>query len=100
MLTAANISAAGPQGMVRAQGLALLFAGVLRTFVDDEDEGLSKTMAALDRALGRGQRWSEFLDDVCRFIPRRGCLPGFRRRRHDRDPDFDQEAGGEGAVPI
>ena len=33
MLTAANIDAAGPRGIVRAQGLALLFAGVLRTFV-------------------------------------------------------------------
>jgi AcrR family transcriptional regulator len=100
MLTAADISAAGPRGMVRAQGLALLFASVLRTFVYDEDEGLSKTMAALDRALGRGQRWSEFLDDVCQFIPRRGCLPRFRRRRRDWDRDFDRDAGGEEAVPI
>ena len=31
MLTAADISASGPNGMVRAQGLALLFASVLRT---------------------------------------------------------------------
>jgi AcrR family transcriptional regulator len=99
MLTAANIGAAGPRGMVRAQGLALMFAGVLRTFVYDEDEGLSKTMAALDRALGRGQRWSEFLDDVCRFIPRRGCLPRFRRRR-DWDHGFDRDAGSEEAVSI
>src|SRR5499427_5627814 len=37
MLTAANIDAAGPRGIVRAQGLALLFAGGLRTFVNDED---------------------------------------------------------------
>jgi AcrR family transcriptional regulator len=100
MLTAANIGAAGPQGLVRAQGLALLFAGVLRIFVHDEDEGLSKTMAALDRALGRGQRWSGFLDDICRFIPRRGCPPGFRRRRRDWDRDVDRDAGGEEAVPI
>jgi AcrR family transcriptional regulator len=89
MLTAANIGAAGPRGVLRAQGLALLFAGVLRTFVHDEDEGLSRTMAALDRALGRGERWSGFLDDLCRFVPRR------RRRR-----DWDRDAGGEEAVPI
>jgi AcrR family transcriptional regulator len=36
MLTAANIDSAGPKGMVRAQGLALLFGCVLRTFVDDD----------------------------------------------------------------
>jgi AcrR family transcriptional regulator len=98
MLTAANVGAAGPRGMVRAQGLALLFAGVLRTFVNDDDEGLSRTMAALDRALGRGQRWSGFLDDLCRFVPRRGCLPRFRRR--DWDHDADRDIDGEEAVPI
>jgi AcrR family transcriptional regulator len=98
MLTAANIDAAGPRGMVRAQGVALLFAGVLRTFVDDEDEGLARTMAALDRALARGQRWSGFLDDLCRLAPRGRCLSRFRRRRH-RDDDLDRDLGEE-PIPI
>ena len=48
MLTAADIGASGPRGMVRAQGLAVLFASVLRTWVDDDDPGLARTMAALD----------------------------------------------------
>ena len=39
MLTAAGIDAAGPRGAMRAQGLALLFAQVLRTWVDDDDAG-------------------------------------------------------------
>src|SRR5258708_7636697 len=98
MLTAANIDAAGPRGMVRAQGVALLFAGVLRTFVDDEDEGLARTMAALDRALARGQRWSGFLDDLCRVARRGRCLSRFRRRRR-RDEDLDRDLGEE-AIPI
>lgn len=100
MLTAANIDAAGPRGMVRAQGLALLFAGVLRTFVNDEDEGLARTMAALDRALARGQRWAGFLDDLCRFTPS-GCVSRFRRRR--RSDDFDRDLDldiGEEAIPF
>jgi AcrR family transcriptional regulator len=102
MLTAANIDAAGPRGIVRAQGVALLFAGVLRTFVDDEDEGLARTMAALDRALARGQRWSGFLNDLCRLAPRGRCLSRFRRRRR-RDEDLDRDAGrdfGEEPIPI
>jgi len=90
MLTAANIDAAGPRGMLRAQGVALLFARVLRTFVDDEDEGLARTMASLDRALARGQRWSGFLDDLCRFAPHRGCGSRFRRRGRDDDYDLDR----------
>src|SRR6266853_4209712 len=72
MLTAADISASGPRGMVRAQGLALLFASVLRTWIDDQDRGLARPMAALDRALARGQRWSGLLDDLCR-IPASVC---------------------------
>ena len=87
MLTAADIDAAGPRGIVRAQGLAMLFASVLRTWVDDEDDN-ARTMAALDRALARGQRWSGMLDDLCRLRP-----PGFlcRRRRRTRDAYEDEE---------
>jgi AcrR family transcriptional regulator len=89
MLTAADISASGPKGVVRAQGLALLFASVLRTWLDDEEPGQSRTLAMLDRALDRGQRWAGFLDDLCR-IPEAACSArrAFRRRRRgDRDED-------------
>ncbi len=89
MLTAAEIHASGPRGALRAQGLALLWARVLRTFVNDEEEGHARTMAALDRALGRGARWVGFLDDLCRFVP--GCGPR-RRRRRDSDEEPDDEA--------
>src|SRR5258707_187956 len=80
------IEAAGPRGMVRAQGLAVLFASVLRTWVDDDDPGLARTMAALDRALARGQRWSGFLDGLSR-IPQ--CV-GRARRRRPRDADDEE----------
>jgi hypothetical protein len=86
MLTAADVGASGPRGMVRAQGLALLFASVLRTWISDEDEGLARTMAALDRALARGQRWSGFLDDLFR-IPASACRLRPRRRRREDDED-------------
>jgi AcrR family transcriptional regulator len=89
MLAAANIHASGPRGVLRAQGLALLWARVLRTFVNDEEEGHARTMAALDRELGRGARWVGFLDDLCRFVP--GCRPR-RRRRRDWDEEPDDEA--------
>jgi AcrR family transcriptional regulator len=88
MLTAADIGAAGPRGFVRAQGLALLFASVLRTWVDDDDPGLARTMAALDRALARGQRWSGLLDGLCR-IPSFAC--GMRSRRRRPADDTDEE---------
>jgi hypothetical protein len=89
MLTAADIDAAGPRGMVRAQGLAMLFASVLRTWVDDDDPGHARTMAALDRALARGQRWSDLLDGVGRI---QRCFTGSRRRRRRTSDDEDTVA--------
>ncbi len=94
MLTAAGINASGPRGMVRAQGLALLFASVVREWTRDDDAGLARTMAALDRALARGQRFLGFLDDLS-HIPSRLCRlrPGRRRRRESRRDDMgDEEA--------
>jgi len=86
MLSAADIKVAGPKGMVRAQGLAMLFACVLQAWVKDDDPGLARTMAVLDRELSRAQRWSGFLDDVC-AIPCgfRGLRPPRRRREAPDD---------------
>lgn len=84
MLTAAGINANGPKGMIRAQGLALAYANVLRTWLDDDETDLARTMAALDRALASGQRWSGFLDDLC-CIPER--LSRLRRHRRGRYRD-------------
>jgi len=80
MLSAAGIGASGPRGMIRAQGLAALFGGVLRTWIHDDDPGLARTMAALDRALARGQRFVGLIEDLCR-IPARICRLRPRRRR-------------------
>ena len=82
MLTAAGIGASGPKGMVRAQGLALLFANVLRTWVDDDDDN-TLTLAALDRELARGQRFAGLLDDLCR-IPQAACNWRNRMRQSGR----------------
>lgn len=78
MLEAAGIGSAGPRGALRAQGAALMFARVLSVWVDDDEEGLDRTMAALDRGLASAERWDGFVGDLC-AIPR--ALRGARRRR-------------------
>src|SRR6185312_4492154 len=80
MLEAAGIRASGPRGALRAQGAALMFARVLTVWVDDEEEGLDRTMATLDRGLASAERWDGFVGDLC-ALPK--CvLRGPRRRRH------------------
>jgi AcrR family transcriptional regulator len=99
MLTAADMDAAGPRGMLRAQGLALLYASVLRTWVDDEDPGQARTMAALDRELSRGARYGALLDDIFGIAAVLGRLrPG--RRRHRRDRDESGSPPGEEPVAV
>jgi AcrR family transcriptional regulator len=83
MLEAAGIGASGPRGALRAQGAALMFARVLMVWIDDDEAGLDRTMAALDRGLASAERWAGFLDDLC-SIPI--CvLRGARRRRRPAD---------------
>jgi AcrR family transcriptional regulator len=102
MLTAADINAGGTRGMIRAQGMVYIFARVLQTFVEDDDPGHARTMAALDRQLSRGQQCSNVLDTLCRFVPSSSgrfpfCLPWpfpcpGRPRRRRREDDLDREA--------
>src|SRR5664280_3167551 len=90
MLEAAGIGASGPRGALRAQGAALMFARVLTVWFDGEEQGLDRTMAALDRGLASAERWSGFVDDLC-AIPK--CvLRGPRRRRRARDEEEAEAA--------
>jgi AcrR family transcriptional regulator len=84
MLTAAGIGTHGPRGLLRVQGAALLFAQVLAVWVDDNEPGLDRTMATLDRGLASAERWSGFIDDLC-CIPAVLCRGLRRRRRHPLD---------------
>jgi AcrR family transcriptional regulator len=85
MLEAAGIRASGARGALRAQGAALMFARVLAVWVDDEEPGLDRTMAALDRGLAGAERWDGFVGDLC-CIPAALCRgPRWRRRYRDED---------------
>jgi hypothetical protein len=83
MLAAAKIDSGGLQGCVRAQGLVAVLARTYRVWFNDDDPGLARTMAALDRELANGERALNMLDSFCRFVPRFGG--GYRRRRYGSD---------------
>jgi ubiquinone biosynthesis protein COQ9 len=55
MLAAAGISGEGGRGLLRVQGLLAVYARVFPIWLEDDDPGLARTMAALDRRLRRGE---------------------------------------------
>jgi AcrR family transcriptional regulator len=67
MLEAAGIETEGVTGAVKLQGLALAWRRIIAIWLDDDDAGLSKTMAALDRELTRGEQAVANLDRLDQF---------------------------------
>ncbi len=70
MLTAAGIDADGPAGLVRTTGLASVYSSVFRTWLDDDDPGMARTMAALDRRLRRGESTIKSFDSAVAGVTR------------------------------
>lgn len=55
-LEAAGMDTTGIKGAIRVAGLTGIYINVLRTWIEDDSADLSKTMAALDRNLGRAEQ--------------------------------------------
>ncbi|HEY7086394.1 MAG TPA: TetR/AcrR family transcriptional regulator [Hyphomicrobiaceae bacterium] len=99
MLEAAAISTDGATGAIRVAGLGLAYAWVFRTWLEDDDPGLAKTMAALDRRLRRGERVLDSIERfdaaVSRFAAalgefRRSAAGGRSRSSAPADPEVGQ----------
>jgi AcrR family transcriptional regulator len=73
MLEAARLPADGLIGLVRMEGLALIYANALRVWLTDDTSDMAKTMAALDQGLRGAERLAEL------------CHP--RHRHADANPD-------------
>jgi ubiquinone biosynthesis protein COQ9 len=86
MLEAAGIGTDGPAGGLRVAGLGLAYAAVFRTWLEDDDPGLARTMAALDRRLRRGERALSGLESLSDAVARFGqaLRDAGRAARRDR----------------
>lgn len=70
ILEAAGLESAGLRGRLRVNGLGFAYLPTLRVWLDDDSEDMARTMAALDRHLGR-------LDDLVATLQgRRGARAG------------------------
>lgn len=99
MLRAAGLPAEGVEGQVRAAGLAAVYASVFRTWLEDDDPGLARTMAALDRRLRRGERALKSFDEVAsRVCGIAGSLMKAARNRREA-PTGEPDAAPETPPP-
>ncbi|HTR14511.1 MAG TPA: TetR/AcrR family transcriptional regulator [Roseiarcus sp.] len=102
MLEAAGIELdGGGAAAVKLQGLTLAWSRVLNVWLDDDDPGLSRTMAELDRELTRGERAVAVVDRASDFVwPIRALAQAAfdvrrrSRRRPSRARKADEERGG------
>ena len=98
MLQAAGIGTDGAAGALRVTGLAVAYASVFRTWLDDDDPGLARTMAALDRRLRRGERALSGLEAVNDAVIRFGqaLREAGRAARRDRSkPEANPSSDAE-----
>ena len=101
MLEAAKLSSEGPAGALKLQGLVFAWSRVLAVWFKDEDSGLARTMAALDKELERGAAMVARADDLHRLTaPFRNLCEGlFNARRGVRDGLRRRERWGRGEGP-
>ncbi len=104
-LAAARLEPTGPfapvRRLARAEALVLVTASVLPTFLSDHEDGLPKTMAALDAALKRLDRVATVVTRMETMVDRI-CAKGPRWKRHrpkGHDGDEGPSGGGSGLGP-
>jgi AcrR family transcriptional regulator len=86
MLVAAGVPPTGPRGCARVSGLMCLYARVVPVWLNDDDDDMGKTMAALDRELRSGERWLKRIDTVVCDLARIACCFVPRRRKAEPGP--------------
>jgi AcrR family transcriptional regulator len=97
MLTAAGIASTGGRGLIRAQALALVWARVMRVWLDDDDPGQARTMAALDKRLREAERAAMRLDWLSGLARRvRQAVPRRHRNEPPAEPQVDHGDLAEG----
>lgn len=99
MLHAAGVAADGIEGAVRVAGIAALYQAVFRIWLEDDDPGLARTMAALDRRLRRGERGMRAVEEFCGALGRlsRGLRPA---PKHGAQPGADGRAASGGETQL
>ncbi|MEM6665790.1 MAG: TetR/AcrR family transcriptional regulator [Pseudomonadota bacterium] len=93
MMIGAGLEPRGSDGAVRVQGLVLVFARAFRVWLKDDDPGMARTMAELDRRLREGERTMRMMRGPMRALSSiRSPLSFLRRRRRRGYPTAGDDA--------
>jgi hypothetical protein len=96
MLASSGAKLDGPGGALRVAGLTAIYGKMFQVWLDDDTPSLDKTMAALDKRLGKGERMLSGIEtacqDACRFVC--GFLPrGWKPRAKPEAPPAAAASG-------
>lgn len=101
MLQAAGVPTDGVAGGLKVAGVASVYASVFRVWLEDDDPGLARTMAALDRRLRRGEGFMASFNEVNAAIDRVGSIfSGRRRKPAAPDPTPDGAPGSNAGASL
>ena len=90
MLAASGIDVEGSRGAIRVPAVMAVYARVFDIWLEDDDPGLARTMAALDSRLRRGERAMQRLDDLGATVER--FFSNFTtRRKRTQTPEPPQD---------
>ncbi|MEO1265320.1 MAG: hypothetical protein AAFV26_06420, partial [Pseudomonadota bacterium] len=88
------------RGVIRSVGLAQLFGSVFQTWLEDDDPGLAKTMAMLDRRLRRAESTMSTIDQAIGGAERlKKTVFGGLRQTASRVRDRAANRGGPATDP-
>jgi ubiquinone biosynthesis protein COQ9 len=88
MLAAAGISGEGGTGLLRVQGLLSIYRRVFKIWLDDDDPGMARTMAALDRRLRRAESLMRGFERFRDGLENLACSLRGRRKAAKDEPEI------------
>jgi len=90
VLSAAGLEDSGLRGAMKTTGLALVYVRTLRVWARDDDAGLARTMAQLDRSLRDGADWIKRLETPMTLATALSSLArGFIKARRGPAPSHE-----------
>ncbi len=93
MVMAVGLGSEGLEGAVRTQAVTMAYLETMRVWLDDDEPGLAKTMAAMDKALRTAERRLKRLAGIGRIF-----MPGRFRSSGRAEPADDRDDGAAAAA--